>query len=593
MKTNRLLTGMVIIIGCFIWIGSLVAAQGATTAPVTAETARVIDADAGYLENIHFEKLKGKERVVLMLSRQSGATAEDTGEKTIVLKLDNLFIPQDLRRAMGEGFLDNLIRATPVQQTAGGRPQALINMELNRRVPYSVRQDGHHLIIDFNVASVPARPAGADAGDNPAPTEQARVMAALPVQKSTEQKPPARPNAVPLAYKSGAIADRLISLDFQEAGIKSVLQLLAEESGVNIVSGDDVKGNVTVSMKKVPWVQALDTILTISDMTKVQEGDIIRVMKNETLRKANKDAADAEKIQRTAEEARKKEALDKMVEEGKLRQISIEAKIVEASDEFVRNLGVQWGGASYGTIGAGTGFSLIGGSNTATNRPITWGYPNEVPFRTTDGKVIQSMAVNYPTTIAAPTLGLIIGGASAVLEAQISALETNSQGKVISSPKVTTMDGVKAKIEQGDEIPYVTRDAQGTPTVSWKKATLSLSVTPKITLDGRISMDVTATNDTPQYDKAAALAGNVPIRKSEVTSIVVVKDGETLVIGGILKTEENKGDIGVPWISKIPILGWLFKTESRIKNRRQLMIFVTPKIMKTDVVGEKSERPRG
>ena len=590
MKINRLLTGMVIIIGCFIWIGGPGAAQGATTtAPVTTETANVLDADAGYLENIHFEKLKGKERVVLMLSRQSGATAEDQGEKTIAVKLENLFIPQNLRRAMGEGFLDNLIRATPVQQqTAGGRPQALISMELNRRVPYSVRQDGHHVIIDFNVASVPAKPAGADAGEKPAPAEQAQVKATDPVQKPPEQKPPAQPKPLPPSH-----AGRLISLDFQEAGIKSVLQLLAEESGVNIVSGDDVKGNVTVSMKKVPWGQALDTILTISDMTRIQEGNIIRVMKNETLRKANKDAADAEKIQRAAEEARKKEALDKMVEEGKQRQISIEAKIVEASDEFVRNLGVQWGGASYGTVGAGTGFSLIGGSNAATTRPITWGYPNEVPFRTTDGKVIQSMAVNYPTAIAAPTLGLIIGGASAVLEAQISALETNSQGKVISSPKVTTMDGVKARIEQGDEIPYVTRDAQGTPTVSWKKATLSLSVTPKITPDGRISMDVTATNDTPQYDKAASLQGNVPIRKSEVTSIVVVKDGETLVIGGILKTEENKGDIGVPWVSKIPILGWLFKTESRIKNRRQLMIFITPKIMKTDVVGEKSVLPRG
>ncbi|MBA4397772.1 MAG: hypothetical protein C0394_10405, partial [Syntrophus sp. (in: bacteria)] len=226
MKINRLLTGMVIIIGCFMWIGSPGAAQGATTAPVTAETAKVLDADAGYLENIHFEKLKGKERVVLMLSRQSGATAEDAGEKAIVVKLENLFVPQDLRRAMGEGFLDNLIRAIPVQQTAGGRPQALISMELNRRVPYSVRQEGHHVIIDFNVASVPTKPAGTETGDKPALPEQARVMAAIPVQKPTEQKPYAPPKELPPSY-----AGRLISLDFQEAGIKSVLQLLAEESG--------------------------------------------------------------------------------------------------------------------------------------------------------------------------------------------------------------------------------------------------------------------------------------------------------------------------------------------------------------------------
>jgi type IV pilus assembly protein PilQ len=322
-------------------------------------------------------------------------------------------------------------------------------------------------------------------------------------------------------------------------------------------------------------------------------GDVISVSTLERMKKEEADRKTGEEDRYKAEVIAKKSEQERLVEGGKLQQISIEAKIVEASDEFVRNLGVQWGGASYGTAGAGTGWSLIGGSNADRGRPITWGYPNEVPFRTTAGDVIQSMAVNYPTALAGPTLGLIIGGASAVLEAQISALETNSQGKVISSPKVTTLDGVKARIEQGDEIPYVTRDAQGTPTVSWKKATLSLSVTPKITSEGKISMDVTATNDTPQYDKAAALAGNVPIRKSEVTSIVIVKDGETLVIGGILKTEENKGDIGVPWVSKIPILGWLFKTESTIKNRRQLMIFVTPKIMKTDVVEEKSKLPKG
>jgi len=266
MKKYRSRMEILIIVGFFLWIGSAGAAQTASTDPVAAETVKVMAADAGYLENITFEKLKGKERVVLMLSRQSGATAEDQGEKAIAVKIENLFIPENLRRAMGEGSLDNLIRVVPAQQTAGGRPQALIGMELNRRVPYSVRQDGHHLIIDFNVASLPAKPAQAGAGNKPATPEQAQVKAAAPAQK-----PPAQPSAVPPPY-----AGRLVSLDFQEAGIKSVLQLLAEEGGVNIVSGDDVKGNVTVRLKKIPWEQALDTVLAIHDMTRLQEGDIIQ-----------------------------------------------------------------------------------------------------------------------------------------------------------------------------------------------------------------------------------------------------------------------------------------------------------------------------
>ena len=590
MKINRSLMGILVLVGLFIWIGSVSAVQGASSGPVAAKTAKVMEAESGYLENITFEKLKGKERVVLMLSRQSGAATEDQGGRLLLVSLENLFVPQELRRVQGEGVLDNLIRVVPAQRTVKGIPQAVVTMDLNKPVPYSVRQDGHNIVIDFDVATLPA---ATIAGDKPAPRQQAALKTATPEQKSPVQKPTVQTNTVPIAYKSSTVAGRLVSLDFQEASIKSVLQLMAEEGGVSIISGDDVKGNVTVSMKKVPWEQALDSILGISGLGKKQLGDVISVSSLERMKTDEADRSKSEADRYAAELIAKKSEQERLVEGGKLQQISIEAKIVEASDEFVRNLGVQWGGASYGTAGAGTGWSLIGGSNADRGRPITWGYPNEVPFRTTAGNVIQSMAVNYPTALAGPTLGLIIGGASAVLEAQISALETNSQGKVISSPKVTTLDGVKARIEQGDEIPYVTRDAQGTPTVSWKKATLSLSVTPKITSEGKISMDVTATNDTPQYDKAAALAGNVPIRKSEVTSIVIVKDGETLVIGGILKTEENKGDIGVPWVSKIPILGWLFKTESTIKNRRQLMIFVTPKIMKTDVMGGKSELPKG
>ncbi len=574
MKIYRSLMEILIIVGFFIWIGSAGAVQIASTDPVAAETTKVKEADVGYLENITFEKLKGKERVVLMLSRQSGATAEDQGEKTIAVKIENLFIPQDLRRAMGEGSLDNLIRVVPAQRTEGGRPQALIGMELNRRVPYSVRQDGHRLIIDFNVASLPAKPAGT--GDKPAPPEQVQVKAAAPAQKPPEQKPPAQPNAVPPSY-----AGRLVTLDFQDAAIKSVLQLLAEESGKNIVSGADVTGNITVSMKKVPWEQALDTILAISGMVKRQEGNMITVMTTEKMRKNEKDLKDTEKERREAEKARKDEDQKQKESEGTKRQIVIEAKILEATDDFVRRMGVQWGAGFTDNLRVNTGlypYGILAGANPVGGTPFgaMKGLAQGVALSTTD------LAANFSMAAAAPSyaLGLTLGSANAILDAEIVASEKTSDVRILSSPKVTTMDGSKAVIKQGEEVPIVTPATSTSPsTVTFKEAVLKLEVKPTITPTGKISMEVKANNDWADYGRAKDLQGNPPINKSEVESKVVVSDGETMVIGGILKATTAKGQSGLPWISKVPILGWLFKYDELIKNRKQLLIFITPRIV--------------
>ena len=385
---------------------------------------------------------------------------------------------------------------------------------------------------------------------------------------------------------------RKITLDFQDASIRAVFRLLSEEGDVTIVAGDDVKGNVTVHMKKVPWDQALDTILDINGLVKKQVGNVITVM---TLKRLKDDEADRkarEKDRAEAEAAARKSEQERLEERGKLQQISIEAKIVEAADEFVRNLGVRWGSTVYGSIGNGTGWTLMGGTNSVGTRAMTWGYPNEVGLRSSDGKVIQSMAVNYPSALLSPTLGLVIGGANAVLEAQIAALETTSQGKVISSPKITTMDNVKATIKQGQEIPFITIDKDGNRSITFKEAVLKLEVKPRITPEGKISMEIKATNDSADYSRAADLGGNPPINKSEVESKIVVQDGDTIVIGGILKTEDTKTESRVPWLSKIPILGWLFKSESVTKNRRQLMIFITPKIIKADIVEERAKQSR-
>jgi type IV pilus assembly protein PilQ len=185
-------------------------------------------------------------------------------------------------------------------------------------------------------------------------------------------------------------------------------------------------------------------------------------------------------------------------------------------------------------------------------------------------------AVNFAANAVSPTLGLVFGGAQGFIETQLSAMEKNQTGKVISSPKVTTMDGVKASIEQGSEIPYTTLDKQGVATVSWKKAVLLLGVKPQITEEGKISMEITATHDRPDYTYSPTLPS---ITTNKVDSKIVVQDGDTLVIGGVSITQESETTSGIPWFYKIPVLGWLFKTENVTKDKKQLLIFITPKII--------------
>jgi type IV pilus assembly protein PilQ len=488
-----------------------------------------------------------------------------------------------MRITLGEGKLSNVINVKPAQKVIEGQQWALITVALKERVPYSVSQAGQDVVIDFNISSIEAI--------LPSP-EQKQFDTAKETSKQEETPSWAR---VDRGREAPKYMGRKISLDFQDAPIKAVLRLLAEAGEVTIVAGEDVKGTMTVHMHKVPWDQALDTILDVQGLAKKQMGEVISVVTYERMKKDEADRRQGEEDRMKAEALAKKAEQERLEEKGKLRQVSIEAKIVEVEDGFVRNLGVQWGGAFYGTAGDYS-YALTGGTSTNTVNPrqVSWPYPSEIPFRTTDGKLIQSAALNYPAALTSPTFGLIIGGANAVLEAQIQAMETTNQGKIISSPKVSTMDNVKAVIKQGQEIPYVTIDKDGNRSITFKEAVLKLEVKPKITPEGTISMEIKATNDFADYARAPALGGNPPINKSEVDSKIIVQDSDTIVIGGVLRTEEQTGESGVPWLSKIPILGWLFKTETINKSRRQLMVFITPKIIKSEeAAGQKHEKPKG
>lgn len=521
----------------------------------------------GYLENILFEKLSGRERISLVVSQQPQvAPPSIQSDGNLLIRLDDLFAPEHMRNSVGEGRLLNVASVSAQQQMEAGRQWVNLRIRLKENVPYTIRQDGKIIVIDFNISGV-----------------EAKLRKASSLVDRSQQSSLAQTEMERSDQRDGTkkYTGKNISLDFQDADIKSVLRLMSEYGDKSIIAGDDVKGNVTLNMKNVPWDQALESILKIHGLTKQQSGNVITVMTLERKKKDEKDKKDADAEQYKAEEERRARALKSDVEKGKLRQIMIEAKIVEVSEEFVRNLGVQWGVGNHSTVGS-YGLGLSAGTNplTQTNAK-TLSYPAEIPFTkygTTD--MLEMAAVNFPSSVLGPTLGLVFGGARSFIEVQLSALEATTQGKIISSPKVVTMDNVKAVIKQGDDVPYVTPASGTSPaTVTFKEAVLRLEVTPKITDDGRISMEIKATNDTPDYAQGEKLQGNPPIRKNEVESKVVVSDGDTVVIGGVSKIQDDKIDSGVPWFLKIPIFGWLFKTENVKQQKRQLMIFITPKIL--------------
>ncbi len=531
-----------------------------------------IAAETGYLENVICEKMPGKERITLIASKQAAITVENQNHGNLIFKLEDMFVPENLRRSFGENELSNISRVVPAQQVLEGKQWAYLNVNIKEAVPYVVKQDGKNIYIDFNVADLPEK-----------------KMRISKISSSGK---------APIALKKETMiqnTDKLVSLDFQDADIKSVLRLMAEYGNISIVSSDDVKGNVTLTMKNVPWEQALDTILDVNGLAKKKMGNVISVMTLAKKKKDEEDKARSEDEQRKAEDLRKERELKLMVEKGLLKQILIEAKIVEATETFIKNIGVTWGFTSTQST-ADYGMRYTGGSSTRQGNAQTFSYPSQIPYvKTGTADPLMTTAVNFPIqpalakTYASPAIGVVFGGAFGFLEAQLAALEANATGKIISAPKVVTMEGVKATVKQGAEVPYTTPASGTSPaTVSFKEALLKLEVKPKITDEGKISMEITATNDSPDY--ANAVQGNPPINKSELVSSIVVQDGDTVVIGGVFKSTDSNDVSGLPWLQKIPVLGWLFKTDNTTKEKRQILIFVTPKILKGSGFTQSAEK---
>ena len=439
-----------------------------------------------------------------------------------------------------------------------------------------------------------------------------------------------------------------ISMDFKDADLTNVFRIIAEVSNLNIITADDVKGKVSVRLVNVPWDQALDIVLRSKSLGATQEGNVLRIAPLASLRKEEQERFDAQKqIEQSRQEALNRAAEAKAMQEavfdtipisyskasdmlakikpltskfGKLDsddrtnvliirdlpqhiaevralvatldtatpQVLIEARIVEVDTTFTRELGIQWGGA-YRTSGGSTNYGITGTQDsTGASIPgsaITAATTN--PF--TPAAPPQTYAVNLPAAIGLGSGGGIAFGVlkdNLRLDLSLTALESSGKGKIISSPKIVTTDNKEAIIEQGTQIPYTTVSASGANT-QFIDATLSLKVTPHITPDGRVSMKLEAKNDS-QGDVAPG-STTPSINKKKATTEVLIQDGETTVIGGILQITRNESQSGLPWLSKIPVLGYLFRHDLNSSTNRELLIFITPKIMKQEPAQAKAK----
>ena len=392
----------------------------------------------------------------------------------------------------------------------------------------------------------------------------------------------------------GGHSGKPLSLNFQDVEVRAVLQVLADFTGVNLVVSDAVQGSVTLRLQDVPWDQALDTVLRSKGLGKRLEGNVLMVaplaelnnaglpssgLREQALLQVNharatdiaallqpllQDSPDEAPWGAISVDERTNMLITSQSPErlnilrqllGQLdvpvRQIMIEARIVEANVDYERGLGVRWGG------------SLAGGRLKAVGA--------EAP-------TFVDLGLDKVTS----GIGFGLVGDGRLLDLELNAMEKSGNGEIISQPKVMTADKETARILKGSEVPYQESGANGATSTTFREASLSLEVTPQIMPGGRVSMQVKVTKDEPDY---LNLQGTVPpIRKNELNARVQIADGQTIVIGGVYSTTKSKVQDKVPFLGDVPYVGRLFRRSAIIEKKSELLVFLTPRIMNDQAI---------
>ena len=517
-----------------------------------------------------------------------------------------------------------------------------VAVEMSRRSAYHLEPsaDGQQLTMVIEDTAAPSpqtQAASVLAPARPAQQPPAAMMAQAQAAPAAVFAPPQAPGTPAQAPTAGTqttgapnaqpaplsrYSGNPVSLDFQGADLRAVLRTFAEISGLNIVIDPTIQGTVDVSLRDVPWDQALDIILRANKLGYVVDGTIVRVAPlavladEETQRRklADEQALSGELRVMTrslsyarAEDLRPLLTATVLSSRGSIQtdartntiiindlpdrlqratdllstldtpqpQVEIEARIVQTTRAFARTIGVQWGvgGRASSAIGNTTGLAFPNQGSLTGRTGGMQGPPAPDP-----GADAAATAVNLGVTGASSAIGLALGSVNGALNLDVilSALEKQGQGRLLSTPRVTTQNNVEAEMTQGVQIPIQTV-ANNTVTVTFKDAALTLKVTPQITAANTVIMRISLENAAPDFSKA--VNSIPPIDTQRAITQVLVSNGDTTVIGGIYVSSEQTNKDGTPGLSRIPVLGWLFKRDAVNDESRELLIFITPRIL--------------
>lgn len=569
------------------------------------------------IERVYLEQKDGRDRVVISLQGDAEFRVSTRAGAPPRLEVLGAHVNADVLHRL-EAPRGSLIGAVELEQKAD---RTIVEVHGSEGAAGTAIRSGNRIVWMFSPTTTDTRPHSrtiarerdyAAEVDGP---EVAGFLSQLPMQVGRKQEQ--------------RYSGRRIDLDFKDADIHNILRLLSEVGGVNVVTADNVGGTVTIRMRDVPWDQALDVILQAKGLGMVRQGNLLRVAPLAQLEQEREAAIARQKQQQQLSPLETRlipvsyataQGLQPRVRElltdrgtvsvdtrtnmlivrdivGQLDQVEdlvrsldtqtpqvlIESRIVEASSTYSRDIGIQWGGAAVMSSATGnpTGLRFPSDIGVAGGVPVDNAQTQGLsPFNGTVNN--PNFAVNLPAVTgngAGGALGLTMGSLSGAvnLNVRLSAAEAAGSVRIISSPRVLTLDNKEASISQGTLIPFSQVSAQGVNT-AFQEAKLELNVTPHVTSDGAVAMDVKITRNEPDFGRVGA-NGDPTILEREAITQLLVDDGDTAVIGGIYTRNTGRNVDQVPFFGDIPVLGVFFKRRRFREDRNELLIFLTPRIV--------------
>jgi type IV pilus assembly protein PilQ len=624
---------------------------------------RRIDVRSGGVDTVLAAEANGRTRLVVNVDNLMPYTTKVDGNDIIVTlgtQPGDVATKTPIARASSGPAApagERSIRTIDFRRGADGTGRVIVQLS-DPRTPVNVRQEGNQIVVDFANTLMPKNLLRRyDVMDFATPVQ---TVDAVRIEGSSRLVITAQGDFEQLAYQSDnqytveikpslkhnsteekkEYTGERLTLNFQDIDVRSVLQLLADTSGQNIVVSDSVTGNLTLRLQNVPWDQALDIVLRTKGLDKRRQDNVIIVGPTDELAAREKAELSARKDLQELAPVRteflqvnyaKVEDLAKLIRgtsagsTGKnsmlssrgslsvddrtntlmvqdtadrlsdirrmvqtldvpIKQVLIEARVVIVSDTFERDLGARFGVTTAQTNGSNGLLAVTGngtGADTMIQSAITNLTTTGQTYPVTTPTLSNRYQVNLPAANTAGSIGISLLGGSYLVDLELSAAQTEGKSETISSPRVITANQKEATILQGTEIPYQESASSGATTTQFKDAVLSLKVTPLITPDNRVVMDIDVRDDAVGQNVQSATGGSVPsIDTREIITQVLVNDGQTVVLGGILETTKTKSIEKVPYLGDIPVLGHLFKSTTDINDKTELLIFITPKILR-------------